>query len=145
MSETEIVAKNFEKINQLQWLLGSWTNRTDNKFSRETWSKQNDSTFSGFSYTVVDNDTVFAETMMLQQKDGNLLFTAAVPNQNDELPVTFKLIPSEKGQFVFENKNHDFPERIFYTNPTKDSIHAWIEGTINGEKKVVNFPFSREK
>lgn len=144
-SELEVSNNSFEKLNELQWLLGTWINKTDGKFSKENWIKDNDSTFSAFSYTEVGKDTVFAETMLLQQKEGNLFLTAAEADEENRTIVTFKLIPSEKGQFIFENKEHDFPERIIYTNPSKDSISAWIEGTINGEKKTIYFPFSREK
>ena len=86
---------------------------------------------------------VFAETMALEQKADSLLLTVATANQNDKKPVTFKMISSENGQFTFENKDHDFPQRIIYTNPAKDSLHAWIEGIVNGESKKVDFYFSR--
>lgn len=142
--ETEIEAKYFERINQLQWLLGTWTNETIAEFSQETWSKENDSTYTAYSFVEIDSKVVFAETMALEQKTDSLFLTVVTANQNDAIPVTFKLISSEKGQFIFENKNHDFPERIIYTNPVKDSLHAWIEGTVNGEAKKVDFYFSRK-
>ncbi len=142
--EKEITAKSFEKMNQLKWLLGTWTNESGEEFSQESWSKENDSMFTAFSFTQVANTTVFAETMALEQKADSLLLTVAAANQNDEKPITFKMISSENGQFIFENKNHDFPKRIIYTNPVKDSLHAWIEGTVNGEAKKVDFYFSRK-
>jgi hypothetical protein len=143
--ETEIVVNKFEKIEQLQWLLGTWINEKGEEFSQETWSRENASTFTAFSFTQVANETVFAETMALEQKADSLLLTVATANQKDEKPVTFKMISSKKGKVTFENKNHDFPERITYTNPVKDSLHAWIEGTVNGEAKKVDFYFSRKK
>ncbi len=143
--ETEISTEKLQKIDQLQWLLGTWTNETEEEFSQETWAKENDSTFVAYSFTQVAGETVFAETMALEQKDENLFLTAATANQNDEKPVTFTLISSEKNQFIFENKDHDFPERIIYTNPVKDSLHAWIEGTVNGEAKKMDFYFSKKE
>ncbi len=143
-SETEIGTENFEKINQLQWLLGTWINENGEEFSQETWSKENESSFTAFSFTQVAKETVFSETMALEQKGDSLLLTVATANQNDQKPVAFKLISSEKGEFIFENKSHDFPERIIYTNPVKDSLHAWIEGTVNGQPKKVDFYFSRK-
>ncbi len=142
--DTETAGEKFEKIDQLQWLLGTWTNNTEEEFSQETWSKENESSFTAFSFTQKGKETVFAETMALEQKGENLLLTVAVANQNDEKPVTFKMISSEKGKVTFENKNHDFPQRIIYTNPVKDSLHAWIEGTVNGETKKVDFYFSKQ-
>lgn len=142
--ESETATKSFEKMEQLNWLLGTWVNEFTPEFSKESWTKENDSTFSAFSFTKVHNDTVFAETMVLQQRDGDLLMTVAdAPNNKN--PVTFKLISSERGQFIFENKKHDFPKRIIYTNPVKDSLVAWIEGPVDGENKKLYFHFSKEK
>ena len=142
--KTEITSEKFEKIDQLQWLLGTWINQKGEEFSQETWSQENPSSFTAFSFTQVGKETVFAETMALEQKADSLLLTVATAKPEQEKPVTFKLISSENGQFTFENKNHDFPQRIIYTNPAKDSLHAWIEGTVNGEAKKVDFSFSRK-
>lgn len=142
-SEEMFAENQYEKLQELNWVLGEWINKEEDEYSKETWIQDNDSTFSAFSYTQVGLDTVFAENLVLEQKGENLFLTAIAYNQNDDLPVTFKKIPSEKGLFAFENKNHDFPERIIYTNPVKDSIHAWIEGTVNGEPRKVDFYFER--
>lgn len=143
-SENIVSNKKHEKIQQLDWLLGTWTNESTDEFSQETWSKENDSTFTAFSFTQVAGETVFAETMALEQKGQSLLLTVATANEENPSPVTFTLISSEENQFIFENKNHDFPKRITYTNPTKDSLHAYIEGTENGENKKVEFRFTRK-
>jgi len=142
--DSETVAKNFEKIDEIHWLLGTWVNEFTPEFSQESWTKENDSTFSAFSFTLVHSDTVFAEKMSLQQKEGDLLLTVVEVNQNDEAPVTFKLVSSEENKFVFENKKHDFPKRIVYTHPVKDSLHAWIEGPVDGENRKLHFHFSKE-
>ncbi len=143
-SEGIVSNKRYEKIEQLEWLLGTWTNEIGNEFSQETWSKENDSTYTAFSFTQVGEETVFAETMALEQKGEYLSLTVAVANEKEELPVTFKFTSSENEQFTFENKNHDFPQLIIYTNPAKDSLRAWIEGTVNGENKKEEFNFLKK-
>ncbi len=143
-SENETSVGKFEKIDQLKWLLGTWTNESGEEFSQETWSKENENSFTAFSFTQKGKETIFAETMALEQKGDTVLLTVVTVNENDEKPVTFKMISSENGKVTFENKNHDFPERITYSNPVKDSLHAWIEWTVNGEPKKVDFYFSRK-
>lgn len=143
-SKVEIVSGNSDEIGKLQWLLGTWINESGEEYSQETWSKENDSTYTAFSFTQVGNETVFAETMALQQKSKNLLLTVANSVPTKESPVTFKMISSDGRLVVFENKNHDFPKRITYKNVANDSLHAWIEGQINGETKKVDFHFSRK-
>ena len=136
--------KNYEQLNQLKWLLGTWLHESPPEYSKESWIRENDSTYSAYSFTRVRQDTVFYESILLQQKAGNLSMTVA-DAPNNENAVTFILVSSNNGQFIFENKNHDFPQRIVYTNPVKDSIHAWIEGTVEGEMKQLHFHFSKEK
>ncbi|QQX75662.1 MULTISPECIES: DUF6265 family protein [Aequorivita] len=144
-ANTAAAEENFEMIEQMQWLLGTWVNQNGEEYSQETWSAENDSTFTAYSFVEVNKKkVVFAETMALEQKGENLLLTVAVANQNDKKPVTFKMISLENGQVIFENKNNDFPQRIVYTNSAKDSLHAWIEGTENGEPKKIDFSFSRQ-
>ena len=138
-SETE----SLRKIKKLEWLEGSWTNISEESQSYERWTRKNDSTFTSFSYTMVQEDTVFVEEVTLQERFKDVFLTVKVPDQNDAQAVTFKLIPTEKGIFTFENKAHDFPQRITYSNPVKDSIHAWIEGIVDGNPKKVDFLFKR--
>jgi hypothetical protein len=134
----------FNKIEELLWLEGTWTNINDESRSYENWTRLNDSTLLAFSCVIVENDTVFAEVVSLQEHLNEVFFTVKVPDQNDTEAVIFKLIPSEKGVFTFENKAHDFPKRISYSNPVKDSIHAWIEGEVEGELRKVDFLYKRE-
>ena len=132
----------YDKIKQLTWLEGNWTNISEKSQSYEAWSIENDSTLVSLSYTTVKGDTVFIETMSLQENRKGVFMTVNVPDQN-EAPVTFTMIPSKKGVFTFENELHDFPKRITYSNPVEDSIHAWIEGIVEGEDRKVDFYFER--
>lgn len=136
--------KKFDKIKELHWLIGNWTNITEEEQSYENWSKLNDSTLFAHSFTLVESDTVFAEHMTLQQNKNEIFLKVVAYSQNDNKPITFTLNPAEIGVFTFENPDHDFPTKISYSNPVKDSIHAWIEGTIEGELRKIDFRFKRD-
>jgi len=142
--QTEVIKKNYEKIEQLQWLIGSWTNITEEKQSFENWHKANDSTLKAHSYTIVESDTVFAERVTLQQIDSTVAFTVVAYKENDDKPITF-VLNSNDSVFTFENLKHDFPSKISYSNPEKDSIHAWIEGKMDKEPILVDFYYKRVK
>jgi hypothetical protein len=133
----------FKKLNQLEWLLGSWANLSDEGNFYENWARTNDSVFTAFSYMTISGDTVFSESVTLEMLGNDLLYIVSVADQNDAKPVSFKLVSSNKGEFVFENKEHDFPQRIIYKNPTPDSLHAMIEGMINGKFSRQDFPMKR--
>lgn len=131
------------EIDNLEWLIGEWENISVESEFYEIWSKRNDTVFYGESYLLINKDTVFSEIMMLEQKGIDLLLTPTTNDQNDGNPITFKLISSLNGEFIFENRDHDFPQRIVYTNPKPDSIFAYIEGTQDGEYRKSNFPFRK--
>ena len=44
---------------------------------------------------------------------------------------------------VFENPEHDFPQRIIYRRSAADSLHARIEGPRNGQVRGVDFRYGR--
>jgi len=46
------------------------------------------------------------------------------------------------GQLVFENPEHDFPQRIGYERDG-DGMRAWIEGTLDGRSRRVEFAYMR--
>ena len=145
-SEKEIVeaASSYETLAQLQWLVGAWVHETSEEYSKETWQQLNDSTLTGFSYTQVAQDTVFAEELILQERDGRVFLEVTAFEQNDDLPIQFDLISAETSKHIFENLEHDFPQRIVYTQPAKDSIHAWVEGTIDDALHKVDFNFKKQ-
>ena len=125
-------------------MLGVWSSRTRNEFTKETWQKINDSTFTGFAFTTVEQDTVFAETLELLKKGNHTVLKVATYTDTLATPVTFTMIAFENNKVVFENKLHDFPQRIIYSSTKKDSIHAWIEGTIGGEQQKVDLYYNKQ-
>ena len=143
VDETVMPSKKIDKLSQLNWLLGSWQNVSEESTSKEIWTKVNDSLFEAKSFTIVENDTLFSETVQLFQDNQDVYFSATDALQNGGKAVAFRLVPDEEGLFVFENNLHDFPKRIIYTNPVKDSIHAWIVGLQEGQMRKVDFYFER--
>jgi hypothetical protein len=131
------------KLLRLEWLIGSWANISEEGEYYETWTRVNDSVFTAFSYMTITGDTVFSEQVSLELSGGDLYYIVTVGDQNGGNPVSFKLVSDAGGEFIFENKQHDFPQRIIYKNPSPDSLHARIEGIIGGELKAEDFPLHR--
>ena len=44
---------------------------------------------------------------------------------------------------VFENPQHDFPQKIGYQRTTPDTLLAWIEGTDKGQTRRIEFQYRR--
>ncbi|XHR95620.1 DUF6265 family protein [Mucilaginibacter sp. UC70_90] len=132
-------------IAQASWLIGSWRSQSAKTLDIETWKKLNDSTLLGRSYSLAGADTVSSEQIRLEQRAGKLYYIPTVKNQNDGKAVTFTLISSDNKHFVFENPEHDFPQKITYTQITNDSLLAEISGTRKGRQKAIQFPMKRVK
>ena len=93
---------------------------------------------------IVNHDTIFSEKISLENRAGGLFYIPTVNNQNNGQAVSFKLISNTNGEYVFENKEHDFPQRIIYKNPANDSLYARIEGTSKGKFHKEEFSMKRD-
>lgn len=129
----------FSGLEKANWFLGRWENKTPEGTFSEEWKTENDSVWVGASYFINGKDTLFAESIRLEQKENNLFMIVTVPNQNQEKPVAFKLTSSTTDFLVFENPEHDFPKKITYKLVTKDSLFA----EISGDGKSQGFPFRK--
>ncbi len=132
-----------DKIKSAQWLIGKWENKSVDGNLEETWKKVNDSTFQATSYFIKGEDTLHFETITLQQKGENLTYNATVKGQNNDKAVAFLLNTEIEKQLVFENLKHDYPQKISYTQITKDSLVAKIAGKIDGKSTSEQFPMKK--
>lgn len=136
--------KTYPHIQKANWFLGEWGNTSKEGELTERWKKENDSLFLGESYFVVGGkDTVFAEHVKLWESNGKLTYTAKVPNQNDNEAVDFVMTSSNENQIVFENPQHDFPNKIVYNKIGRDSLVAEIFGTEKGKPKSEKFAMKK--
>lgn len=132
-------------IKKAEWLLGTWQNKTPKGSIYETWSNENDFTFTGMSYMIKENDTMVFENIRLVQEPDGLYYVPVVKNQNDGLPVWFMASAILDNKLVFENPQHDFPQTISYTKITADSLVAEISGSRNGQIRKQTFPMKKLK
>ncbi|SCY87619.1 DUF6265 family protein [Flavobacterium caeni] len=133
------------QINKAEWFLGNWGHQTPQGDLSENWEKINDSTYHGASYFIKGKDTLFAESIVLSEVKGDLLYNVTVPGQNGDLPVAFKMTSGTANQLVFENPSHDYPKKITYRLVNQDSIVAEISGTQEGKAMSETFPLGRLK
>lgn len=133
------------KLQSMEWLLGSWQMNTDKGMLYEEWVKENDSLFSGKSFMAINADTIILEYINLQLANNDLFYIPIVLNQNGEKPVLFKLTDKRENKYVFENKQHDYPQKIVYNQISKDSFNAWVEGNKEGKYIKKDFKMTRSK
>jgi hypothetical protein len=137
--------KNFEQLEKMNWLIGNWENKIDEGLLTETWSKENDSTFSGTTYFVINKkDTVHSETIILTQLNNELIYRPTVKGQNNDEPVDFKLSSENKNIFTFENLKHDYPQKIVYKKVNETNLVATISGIQQGKKSSESYPMKKK-
>lgn len=134
--------KDFRPLHSLQ---GLWKMETGRGAIYEEWNSTNDKKLTGKSYRINNTDTIVMERIELYYDGNDIIYSPTVSNQNNQQPVPFKLISNTDGRYVFENKNHDFPQRIIYNLVSKDAVHARIEGMRNGQERGSDFKYSRVK
>lgn len=130
---------------QLRMLAGgTWTMKTRKGMICEQWYMKNNRQLSGRSFQVSGTDTSWLENLELSATGNVITYHSQVNGQNDGKAIPFTLTESKDGRFIFSNPAHDFPQRIIYQFVTNDSIHAWIDGKINGKDRKSDFYYVRK-
>jgi hypothetical protein len=127
----------------LHGLTGLWKMDTPRGTIYEEWQVRSDDQLLGRSFKIKNNDTLVLENVTLSLQGNDIFFTPVVREQNNQQPVPFKLISCDKNRYVFENKEHDFPQRVIYELVSTTSVHARIEGSKNGKEMGSDFTYTR--
>ena len=122
-----------DKLKTAEWLIGNWETKTPDGTLTESWQKVNDSTFSATSYFIKGKDTLHQERIVLSQKGENLTYSATVKGQNDGKTIDFPSTSETETKLVFENPQHDFPQKITYTKTANNTVTAQVTGKLQGK------------
>jgi hypothetical protein len=130
-------------INDLGWLTGCWSWARNGRETTEHWMKPAGGTMLGISRTIADGKTVEFEFIQIRQEANGEIFFITKPSGQPE--ATFKLIKGSDREVIFENLQHDFPQRVIYRLQTTDALLGRIEGVSKGKEKSVDFPMTRAR
>ncbi len=125
------------------WIAGCWSGEVRGQEYTEQWMKPSGEAMLGMSRTVSKNKMVDHEFLQIRQQDDGEVYYIAKPSKQAE--ASFKLIKAGPQELIFENPQHDFPQRIIYRLVSEGSLVARIEGTRNGQQRGVDFPMKRVK
>ena len=128
------------RLDQLAWISGCWEGRGGNRISIEQWMKPAGGLMMGMSRTVVNDKVTEYEFLQIRQQGADLFYVARPSGQSE---ASFKLIRGSSREAVFENPEHDFPQRIIYRLQPDGSLLARIEGKNNGSERGIDYPMTR--
>lgn len=129
-------------IADFAWLAGCWDGSSGSRESLEQWMKPSGQTMLGMSRTVANGKTVAYEFMQIREQDGEIFFIAKPSGQAE---ASFRLVKYADQEAVFENPQHDFPQRVIYKLEKDGTLAAAIEGASKGKDKRFDFPMRRSR
>jgi hypothetical protein len=130
-------------VERLEWISGCWVLDDGKERTEETWMKPAGQSMLGMSRTVAGGKTVFTEHIQIREANGQIAYIVALGM--GAKPTVFKLLKSSDNEVVFENPEHDFPQRIIYRRESADALFARIEGAEKGVNKAMDFRYKRSK
>jgi len=134
-------AQDAPSLEPLAWLTGCWARELPGGgLVEEQWTAPRGGTLLGVNRTVRGEKTVAFEYLRIEARDGRLRYIAIPSGQRE---TAFALVELTDDMALFENPDHDFPQRIRYRRMPDGSLLAQIEGTRNGETRVIDFPMKR--
>lgn len=128
-----------DDVASLAWLSGTWIQEKDGVTTRETWLAPMGGTMSGAGQTNAPGKKPFVEYLKISVEPAGATFTATLPGQP---PTPFVLVPGKPGEWVFENKAHDFPQRVIFRR-CADGYCPRIEGVMNGKLEFEEWRYAR--
>ena len=128
-------------LNKLEWLVGKWEGIHGEGIYHEEWEKICESEIKGKAFLIKKGEISNSESLRLHSDIQEIYYSADV--SHNPQPVPFKMTLLEKDKAVFENPQHDFPQKITYEKKGNDSLIATIEAVQNDKEIRVEFNLRR--
>ncbi len=130
-------------LGKLAWLEGTWEGVTNGIAMEETWSSPVGGGLIGMHKDTKAGRMVSFEFFRVVQRDTSGVCYLASPLGRQ--PVAFCAIELTDRRVVFENLQHDFPQRVMYWLEPDGRLHARIEGMQAGKLGSMDWIWTRRK
>jgi len=127
-------------ISRLEWLAGCWAYDGRDPGSGEYWMPPAGGTMFAVSRTIRDGQTVGFEYLRIAETGEDSLALFASPSGREA--TQFDLVSLTDSEIVFENPEHDFPQRIIYRLGDEGALFGRIEGQSDGQAVAIDFPMT---
>lgn len=118
-------------IDVLAWMEGHWVREGDGWMSEELWLPASTDAMVGLNRTTSGGEMKAFEYLRLVTTADGIDYIAQ-PGGKPGTP--FRLTEWSQGRAVFENPEHDFPQRITYVREG-ETLTAQISGVVGAEEK----------
>jgi hypothetical protein len=124
----------------LHWLAGCWERARPTSRMVELWTPAVNNVMTGTSYSVTDTSQRELEQLRLFARGDTLIYEA---HPSSQMMNEFKSTKITAQEIVFEDPEHDFPQKITYRRSGADSLYAVTEGDRAGRAQPITFAFKR--
>lgn len=128
-------------LEELSWISGCWEMKSGARTTVERWGRPTSDMLIGVSQTVKDRKTISYELLRIVQAEKGPSYVARPSTAKED--TEFKFARGSKSEIVFENLQHDFPQRIIYRSGGEDKLTARVEGEVGGKLRGNDFPMTR--
>jgi hypothetical protein len=121
-------------------MAGAWAGQEDGLRMEEHWTRGDSSLMVGMHQKVTSDGRKTFEFLRIERRDGKLVYLA-MPQARPETPFPAKSVSSNR--VIFENRAHDYPQRIIYWREGDARLCARTEGTIKGKAESEEWCWGR--
>jgi len=129
-------------VDRVAWLQGCWRSTRGETTIEEQWMAPRGGAMLGMGRTVRGSTLAEYELVLIKEQEGHLAYEA---HPSGQPTATFMTTTASDSSVVFENPQHDFPQRVGYRRNGADALDAWIEGQANGKSRRVDFSYQRAR
>jgi hypothetical protein len=127
-------------LEALHWMVGQWSLEKDGLSMEELWTPPKGGVMLGLHRDVRAGGRAFFEYLRIEERPEGLVYVASPMGRT---PTLFPLAAFEDGKVVFENSDHDFPQRIIYEIQDDGMLRARIEGLRDGKLATSEWTWRR--
>ena len=128
-----------DPVESLGWMSGTWRAERDGRIIEETWSGVHGGVLLGMHKAIRKDGTVWFEFLRIAKVDGT---PAYIAQPGGGQPTIFLLKEHGEHRVLFENLEHDFPQRIIYRREGNE-LCARVEGDVDGTSRHQEWCWTR--
>lgn len=116
----------------LEWMAGFWVGIEHGTRMEELWMRPAGGVMLGLHRDIDSAGLVWFEYLRIETTESGIAYVTSPQGHGTTV---FPLKEAARERVVFENLEHDFPQRIIY-RLEDDGLHARIEGLEDGKVKA---------
>jgi hypothetical protein len=123
------------QLASLSWMVGGWGSADGGAWAEEHWLAARGGTMLGLHRDVKGAKATGFEFLRIEAGPEGLVYRAS---PGGAPPTPFRAVEVSADRVVFENKAHDFPQRILYWK-SPGALHARVEGPRGGKERSMEW------